>query len=326
MSERLKFGLVGAGAIAQTYAQAFAQAEQAQAVAVADVRQDAAGALAERLGCKAFDSHRKMLDSVELDAVVVATPPVSHPEICCEVLERKIPVLCEKPLSLDVASARRMVAAAENAGVVLTMASKFRYVDDVIRAKSIVASGILGEIILFENTFTSRVDMGSRWNADPQRSGGGVLIDNGTHSVDLMRYFLGPIAEVQALEGKNVQDLEVEDTVRLFVRSAGGVMGSVDLSWSLNKELDGYVDIYGSHGTVRVGWKESKYRQTGSSDWVVFGQGYDKLQAFGNKLDNFCGAIRGQQPLRITAEDAIASVEVIEKAYESLRDNRWIST
>ena len=326
MSERLRFGLVGAGAIAQTYAQALTEAPMAEAVAVADRRREAAEALAERLGAAAFSEHRAMLDRVPLDAVIVATPPISHPEICIEVLERGTPVLCEKPLSLDVAGARRMVAAADAAGVILTMASKFRYVDDVVRAKSIVASGILGEIILFENTFTSRVDMSSRWNADPRLSGGGVLIDNGTHSVDLIRYFLGPITEVQAVEGKNVQGLAVEDTVRLFVRSQGGVMGSVDLSWSLNKELDGYVDIYGSHGTVRVGWKESKYRQTGTADWVVFGQGYDKLQAFGRKLDNFCGAVRGEQQLLITAEDAIASVEVIEKAYSSLADNRWIST
>ncbi len=322
---RLRFGLVGAGAIAQTYAQAFSQATEARAVAVTDVREDAARALAERLGCAAFSDHRDMLDVAELDAVVVATPPVTHPEIVIDVVGRQLPVLCEKPLSLDLASAQRMVEAADSAGVILTMASKFRYVDDVIRAKSIVASEILGEIILFENTFTSRVDMASRWNADPRRSGGGVLIDNGTHSVDLMRYFLGPIAEVQAVEGKNVQGLAVEDTVRLFVRSTDGVMGSVDLSWSLNKELDGYVDIYGSHGTVRVGWKESKYRQTSSSDWVVFGQGYDKLQAFSRKLENFCRAVRGEQQLLITAEDALASVEVIEKAYESLRDNRWIT-
>ena len=203
------------------------------------------------------------------------------------------------------------------------MASKFRYVDDVIRAKSIVASGILGEIILFENTFTSRVDMAVRWNADRARSGGGVLIDNGTHSVDLMRYFLGPLSEVQAIEGKNVQGLAVEDTVRLFVRSESGVMGSVDLSWSLNKELESYVNIYGSHGTVQVGWKQSRYRQTSSSDWVVFGSGYDKLQAFGRKLENFCLAVRGEQPLLINAEDAIASVQVIERAYASLEDNRW---
>ena len=93
-----------------------------------------------------------------------------------------------------------------------------------------------------------------------------MLIDNGTHSVDLIRYFLGPIAEVQAVGGKNVQGLAVEDTVQLFVRTEDGVMGAVDLSWSLDKGFEGFIDIYGSRGTVRVGWKESKYRQTGSSD------------------------------------------------------------
>ncbi len=324
MSKKLRFGLIGAGAIAQTYAQAFATARRARAAAVADVRDEAAGALAERLECVSFTDYRQMLKDVDLDAVVVCTPPVSHPEVCIAAVEQGLPVLCEKPLAIDVAGARRMVAAAESAGVLLTMASKFRYVEDVVRAKSIVASGILGEIILFENTFTSRVDMSSRWNADPEQSGGGVLIDNGTHSVDLIRYFLGPIAEVQAVGGKNVQGLRVEDTVQLFVRTEGKVMGAVDLSWSLDKGFEGFVDIYGSHGSVRVGWQESKYRQTGSTDWVVFGSGYDKLQAFDRKLENFCRAVRGEQRLLITAEDAIASVEVVDKAYESLRDNRWI--
>ncbi|MBW7938642.1 MAG: Gfo/Idh/MocA family oxidoreductase, partial [Candidatus Omnitrophica bacterium] len=210
-------------------------------------------------------------------------------------------------------------------GVILTMASKFRYVDDVIRAKSIVTSGILGEIILFENAFTSRIDMSNRWNSDPAISGGGVLIDNGTHSVDIMRYFLGPIAEVQAVEGKRVQGLGVEDTVRIFIRTVDGVMGSIDLSWSLNKELEGYIDIYGSRGTIRVGWRESKYHQSTSQDWVIFGKGYDKIQAFKRQIENFIKAIRGEETLLITAEEAIGSVEVVETAYRSLGTNNWIS-
>jgi predicted dehydrogenase len=216
-----------------------------------------------------------------------------------------------------------MIDAAERAGVLLTMASKFRYVEDVIKAKSIVASGILGEIILFENAFTARVDMSMRWNSNPSISGGGVLIDNGTHSVDLMRYFLGPLMEVHAVEGKRVQGLPVEDTARLFVQSVGGVMGSVDLSWSINKELDSYLNIYGSQGTVQVGWKESRYRQQSSRDWVVFGKGYNKVQAFRDQIGNFARAIRRQEPLLITPEDALASVEVIEAAYRSLREAAW---
>ena len=216
-----------------------------------------------------------------------------------------------------------MVAAAERSRALLTMASKFRYVADVIEARRRVAAGEIGEIVLFENAFTSRVDMIRRWNSDPVISGGGVLIDNGTHSVDLMRYFLGPLAELQVVEGKRVQDIPVEDTVRVFVRSSKGVMGTIDLSWSINKELPYYLSIYGSEGTVHVGWKESKLRRMSDAQWTVFGRGYDKLQAFRSQLDNFVRAIRGLEPPLITLQDALASVEVIDAAYDAMWRTNW---
>jgi predicted dehydrogenase len=326
MTELVRFALVGAGGIAQGYAQAFEDCADGRLVAVADVRTEAARALAERFGCPHYRSHEELAERADaFDAVVVCTPPCTHEEISTHFLERRRHVLCEKPFTLDSAGARRLLDVAGRAGVLLTMASKFRYVDDVLRAKSIVESGILGEIILFENAFTARVDMAGRWNSDSAVSGGGVLIDNGAHSVDLMRYFLGPLADVQVIEGKRVQGLAVEDTVRIFVRSVGGVMGSIDLSWSINKELDSYLNIYGSYGTVAVGWKESRYRQQSSRDWVVFGKGYNKVQAFRSQIGNFARAIRGEERLRISAEDALASVEVIEAAYQSLREPHWLN-
>jgi predicted dehydrogenase len=325
MSEKLKFGLVGAGAIAQSYAQAFATSQHAQLAAVADVAPAAANTMAEAFGCKPFTSYRAMANGAKLDAVIVCTPPVTHAEVCVYFLQRRTPVLCEKPLSIDGEGARAIIDTAKRSNVKFTMASKFRYVDDVVKAKAIVTAGLLGEIILFENAFTSRVDMSNRWNARPEISGGGVLIDNGTHSVDLVRYFLGPVADVQVVEGKRSQGLAVEDTVRIFVRSTAGVLGSIDLSWSINKEQESYINVYGSQGTLWVGWKESKYRQSGARDWVVFGKGYDKVQAFRSNIDNFVKAIRGEEALLISAEEALASVEVIEAAYADLRRSHWVS-
>jgi predicted dehydrogenase len=323
MVERLKLGLVGAGAISQTHVQAMPLVECAEIVGVADVRPEAAKATAEGLGARSFTSHEAMSQALDLDGVIICTPPSSHPEIAIHFLQQGVSVLCEKPLAIDSASARLMLEAAERAGATLMMASKFRYVEDVIHAKSILASGVLGEITLFENAFTSRVDMSHRWNSDPKLSGGGVLIDNGTHSVDLMRYFVGPLAELQVWEGRRSQGLAVDETVRVFVRNASGVMGTIDLSWTINKELGHYFNIYGSQGTISVGWKESKYKIASSRDWVVFGKGYDKLQALSAQLRNFCGVVRKEEAPLTAPEDALASVEVIEAAYEALRENRW---
>jgi predicted dehydrogenase len=325
MKNKVSFAIVGAGAISQSYAQAFEGCENAQLVAVADVRLDAAKALAQNFNCPSYDSYQAMADAERFDAVIVCTPPVTHPQISTYFLGRGTHVLCEKPLAIDSLSAQQMLDAAHSSGAKLSMGSKFRYVDDVIRAKSIVTSGILGEIVLFENAFTARVDMSNRWNSNPKISGGGVLIDNGAHSIDIMRYFLGPIGDVQVIEGKRIQGLAVEDTVRIFVRSTAGVMGNVDLSWSINKELDSYINIYGSNGTISVGWKESKYRQGSSRDWIVFGKGYNKVQAFRSQLQNFARGIRGEEQFLITAEDALASVQVIEAAYLSLQQQNWVA-
>ena len=321
--EVIRFGLVGAGGIAQAYVQAFKDLRIARLVGVADVNIEAARKLGEQLGCRSYDSYQAMAEEWPLDAVIICTPPISHPEISMYFCQRKVHVLCEKPLSVDVSSAELMMDTARRCGVKLTMASKFRYVEDVVRAKSIVRSGILGDILLIENAFTSRIDMSARWNSQIAISGGGVLIDNGTHSIDIMRYFLGPLRDVQVLEGVRGHGLEVEETVQMFVRSENGVSGHIDLSWSINKELDSYINIYGTKGNVVVGWKSSKYRQNSSNEWIVFGQGYDKVQAFKSNIINFCAGIRGEEALLVTPGDAIASVEVIEAAYAALKRSQW---
>ncbi len=320
---KLKFALIGAGGIAQAYAQAFTQSECCELVAVADVRPDAAKALAEIVGGVSFADYKELAENVELDAVIVSTPPNTHPEIACYFMERGVPVLCEKPLCVTVSEAERMIATAERKNVLFTMASKFRYCDDVIKAKGIVALGILGDVVQFENAFTAKVDMSKRWNSDEEISGGGVLIDNGTHSVDIIRYFLGPIDSVLAVDAGGTQNLKVDENVKMFAKTASGVTASVDLTWGINKELPYFISVYGTNGTLHIGWRESKYKLHSSPDWTVFGKGYDKVASFRGKIENFSKALRGKEELRINPPDALASVQVIEAAYKSLRQNLW---
>jgi predicted dehydrogenase len=323
MKEMLRFAIIGAGAIAQSYVAVFSGLRYACVVGVADPALERARKVAEALACPAFASHDELLQNLDVDAAVICTPPATHVEVGLDLVERGIPVLCEKPLALDLPSARKLVDASTNAGVPLTMAAKFRYVDDAVRAKSIVDAGDLGDVVLFDNIFASHAPMAGRWNADPAISGGGVLIDNGTHSVDIARYFLGSITDVMAVAPRRVQDVVVEDTAQMFIRSADGVCGTIDLSWSIDMQADRYISIYGSQGTINVGWHESKFRPA-SGDWIKFGDGYDKIGAMRAQVGNFCGALQGREELLITAEDALASVAVIEAAYASMDSSGWV--
>lgn len=321
--KQMRIALIGAGAISRTHATALQQSSSAKLVAVCDLNVPAAEAIAADFEASCHACIEDLLAATSFDAAIVCTPPNSHPEICVELLERGIHVMCEKPVAVTSELAEKMFHAADVSGSVLTMASKFRHVDDVRKAKSLVEAGEIGEVVLFENMFTANVDMRNRWNSNPEISGGGVLIDNGTHSVDIMRFFLGPLAELQVIEGKRLQCEQVEDTVKIFVRSCDGILGDIDLSWSINKEQANYINLYGSDGTIQVGWKESRYRKSGAKDWTVFGNGYDKVQAFVDQLENFVASIRGEADLVVRPADALASVAVVETAYEALGSSRW---
>lgn len=323
MSKPTRFGLVGAGGIAQAYSQALQQMDNAQLVAVADVNPEAAAKMAADHNAASFSSIKQMQAETDLDAVIVCTPPLFHKEHCCDLLNAGIHVLCEKPLSIDSDSALVMFQAAKTNNTVFTMASKFRFVEDVNKAKQFIEEGLLGEIILYENCFTGKVDMSERWNSNPDVSGGGVLIDNGTHSLDIMRYLVGNLTEIRVVEGKRIQDLPVEDTVHVFVRSESGVMGTIDLSWSLHKPLPNFISIYGTDGTLNLGWQESSYKLNDDKEWTVFGNGYNKIEAFKKQLNNFCGAINGTEELIITPSDGVASVYTVEAAYAAMQQSNW---
>ena len=324
MSAQLRLGMVGAGAIAQAYVQAARDIADVRWVGIADHRGSAARATAAQAGCSAYSETAELLTAARPDAVLVTTPPSQHEPVCAELLDAGVSVLCEKPLTPDVDSATRLIACANRSNGLLTMASKFRFCEDVVRTKSLLESGTLGPVILYENTFTSRVDMSQRWNSDPRVSGGGVLIDNGTHSVDVFRYLLGPLASVQAVEGIRAQGLAVEDTVHIFGRSLHGTMASIDLSWSIHKPLDHFLALYGAQGTVQVGWKWSRYKTASSPDWVKMGEGYEKLAAFRAQIEDFRDSVGGACP-RVSLAEALASVRVVDAAYRSLYSDSWVS-
>lgn len=323
-NNKVKIALVGCGRIAQTHLETINVLDEAVLVGVADINEEVSRSVGEQFGCRAYVGYKEMIDKEKPEVLCVATPPLLHPEISIHALQKGTHVLCEKPFAIDLESAKKMVKEAEEKSLFITMASKFRFVDDVIKAKGVIESGMLGEIILFELAFCAKVDMQNRWNSRKEISGGGVLIDNGTHAVDIVRYLLGPIKRIQALSGKQVQKMDVEDTAIVFFETATNARGCIELSWSIHKDSESFINIFGSGGMLSIGWKNSKYRQSEKEDWIVFGSGYDKKKAFINQYKDFINCIRRKTKPVINAEDSLESTRVIEITYKSLQGNNWL--
>ena len=167
----------------------------------------------------AFVQHQ---ESLRCQAAIVASPPSTHRDLVVRLLDLGLAVLCEKPFATNLDDAREMLAAAERCGRPLVLASKFRFTAPVLAARTWIADGRIGELIAYENVFSAPVNMAGRWNSDPTIAGGGVLQDNGPHAADLARALCGPIESVVATRPRPVQDLAVEDGIRLLFRFDNG--------------------------------------------------------------------------------------------------------
>ena len=323
-AKKFHIGIVGCGRISQTWLEAVKHCKHLHLTSIMDLNPAFSKPIAELTGCAAFTNLDEMINYKKLDGAIVCTPPSTHRDIACKLMDAGISVLCEKPLALTIEDAIAMYETASKNEVILMMCSKFRYVEDIIRAKSIITTGMLGKIHFYSNQFCSHVNMTGRWNSQTQVSGGGVIMDNGPHAVDIIRYLMGPIAKVYAHESTRTPGLDVEDTATISAITKSNVISTINLSWSLNLQNSSYLEIYGTEGAIKVGWKDSVYQHSGHPHWISFGVGYQKIGAFKSQLENFVGTIHGTHEPLITPEDGLASISLIEAAYESLESGHWV--
>jgi predicted dehydrogenase len=319
------FALIGCGRIGHCYATVLNSHPEMKLDSVVDTNRDAARAFGHSFRCSCYSSLDDLLSSGQRpDCAVICTPPSSHAEIACRLMENRIHVLCETPLALDSATAEKMTAISGTYGVSLMMGTKFRFVSDIIQAKGLIDAGILGHVLEFEGDFRDSVDMNGRWNVQPEISGGGVLIDSGVPALDAVHYLFGSLYSVHAEEGRRIQSHDVEDTVRMEVLTESGVLGTVHLSWVLKNSGEDYFRFYGTHGNMCIGWNRSIYRPGGSNDWIHFSEGYSTQKALKLQLIHFINVITGKEAPEISAAETLDTVLVMETAYQSIRSGKHL--
>jgi predicted dehydrogenase len=252
----LAVGLIGAGMIGKLRARAVGEVAELRLAAVADAREELAR---EAAGGQArvFADGLAMAREGDLDAVIVSTPPASHEKLVIGCLEAGKHVLCEKPLATTTEACARMVAAAEASGVTLATGFNLRYTRAAKMARDIMDSGGIGELdhIRAFHGHPGGKEFGHDWVFDKKVTGGGSLMDNGIHLIDLTRYFLGDAVAVKGFATNHTWQKEAcEDNGFLLMKNAQGRIATLQASWT---EWRGYgyrLEIYGTEGFIRFGY------------------------------------------------------------------------
>src|SRR5262249_5984058 len=195
-----------------------------------------------------------LLARPDLDAVVVATPNAHHPEAVIAAAAAGKHVLCEKPLAIDIASARAMVEACERAGVVLQVGFNQRYWNQVRIAKQLIDAGFIGRVHAARSVYSERWDVypaTTRYRYDLAQSGGATIIDLTIHRIDLLRHLIGDMTAVCAHLAHSAVPDAVDDNVWLLARFAGGARAGLS-SDRYSPAIGDGTDIYGAAGTIHL--------------------------------------------------------------------------
>jgi predicted dehydrogenase len=265
VASKIRVGVIGTGFGALTQIPGFQRSAGVEVVAVTSGREQRARQVAAKFGIGAgYSDYRQMLAEQQLDLVSIATPPALHHEMALAAVGHGCAVLCEKPFALDLAQAREMLAAAERAGVVHAVDHEFRYLPARARLKELVEQGYLGELRTVRINALSDIliDAASRrwiWWSD-RAQGGGILGAFGSHLIDSLSWWFGPIVEVSAqldtfvtqrqLAGsKEWREVTADDQAVALFRLANGAQATFFLS-GVTRPGQSRFEAYGSEGTL----------------------------------------------------------------------------
>jgi UDP-N-acetyl-2-amino-2-deoxyglucuronate dehydrogenase len=250
---RLRAAIVGCGKVAATHALAYQALPNSELVAACDVAPERADAFAAKFGVNGYTDLAEMLQREKVDVLSICTQHTQHPAAVEIAAAAGVHVISEKPLAIDLTSCDRAIAAARAAGIKLGVISQRRWYEPVQRMRDAIDAGKLGKPVLAIVTMLGWREpayyLSDPWRGTWKGEGGGVVVSQAPHYLDLLSWFMGPAAEMHAYwDNYNHPGIEVDDTVVASVRFKSGGMASIVLSNSQRPGLYGKIHIHGSSG------------------------------------------------------------------------------
>ena len=226
---KIRVGVIGCGRVSVMHLGSIALLPEAELIACCDIKKDRAEAAAKKYGVKAYTSYEEMLNTEKLDAVHLCLPHYLHCKVACYAFEKGVNVLTEKPMDIDLQTAENAVKTAEEKGVLFGVVSQCRYNNSAQLVKRAVESGKLGKIISARSILTwTRPDeyyAESDWKGIWDKEGGGVVIDQAIHSIDLVNWLVDSEMESVScsMANRGHKIVDVEDSAEGLITYKSGV-------------------------------------------------------------------------------------------------------
>lgn len=345
MSGQFRVGIVGCGNISDNHFQSYSSLADVEVVGVCDVDVARARDFASDRGIAHAVGSVQELIALGIDAVSVCTPHPTHEDVVTIAAKAGVHVLCEKPIATDVASAERMVQAAEYNGVTLGVVFQRRFWPGAQALRAAIDDGRLGQpmlghcqVLLHRGTdYYDAAEWRGTWAAD----GGGVLMTQAIHNIDLLQWFMGDPVEVSAKAGAFVlgNSIEVEDTAAALITFASGAIATLAATVAASPNLGTRIIVTGSNGaTVNVTeypegsdavndlWAVPGQERAGtvfadglSGDIPVAEVNARLLPLHKLQVADFVDAVRTRRAPAVSGQEAMKSLQIVTAIYESAR-------
>lgn len=340
--KKLRAGIVGCGNISPMHYLSVSGLECAEVAAVCDIKEDRAKSKSKELGCPCYTDYKEMIDKADLDVVHVCTPHYLHAPIAIYAANAKKNILTEKPMSIKLSDAEAMIKAAKDNGVTLGVIFQNRYNAGSILIKDTLQSGALGRILSGKAVVTwNRSDDyygKSDWKGTWDKEGGGVIIDQAIHTLDLMRWFVGSEIEyVDANIGNRAHDkIEVEDTAEGVIKYKNGVVTGFFTINYYTYDAPVEIELHCEKGIVKMVADRAHIKFNDGREFIADNNPNETFN-YGNGAKGYWGVnhvkqirnyyqclLDGKKP-DITGEDAIKTQKMICAIYESGKTHKRVT-
>ena len=338
----INFGIIGCGVISGWHAEAIEKIEGARLAGVTDVYEPARTAFARKHRVKAYDSIESLLADPSIDVVNICTPSGLHASLAVSAANAGKNIIVEKPMAITAAQIADVLEACERNKVKLAVISQLRFSDAVCSLKKAVDSGAMGKLILGDLDMkycrTQEYYDKSAWRGTWKMEGGGALMNQGIHGIDLLQYVMGPVKSVTAITRTLTRKIEVEDTAVAVLEFKNGALGHITGTTSIYPGSPRTLEVCGDRGTVKL-------MEDSIVSWDI--QGQDKLPdgvTLGGKsmntssdpmnfsaaghirqISDMVDAIRNNRSPMVDQYEGKRPVELILAIYESSRTGKTVN-